>query len=221
MLSQAGQFMWLARTCHKFIAVCVNIDRSCHGVRMVAKISEEAAAARRLSILNSARWCFLNFGFSKTSLDDIAKRANISRTLLYKVFRDKEDIFTAVFTYWLVDRQPAAIEAAESGEDAFERLVSVCRLLVLEPWNDMAGAPMAAEFYDVCERVGPQISRDHRRVVFECVVSILKDEPAAEVFLLALDGLLSDQPTPGMLEQRVRLLAERFARPAPSAFNRD
>ncbi|MDC6257101.1 helix-turn-helix domain containing protein [Ralstonia solanacearum] len=54
-------------------------------------MTREAAVARREGILQAARWCFLNFGFSKTSLDDIAKRANISRTLLYKSFRDKED----------------------------------------------------------------------------------------------------------------------------------
>jgi AcrR family transcriptional regulator len=50
-------------------------------------ITETAAAERRERILQAARWCFLNFGFSKTSFEDIAKRANISRTLLYKVFK--------------------------------------------------------------------------------------------------------------------------------------
>jgi AcrR family transcriptional regulator len=54
---------------------------------MALKITDEEAAARRLSILQAARWCFLNFGFAKTSLDDIAKRAGISRTLLYRMRR--------------------------------------------------------------------------------------------------------------------------------------
>ncbi len=36
------------------------------------------------AVLQAARWCFLNFGFAKTSLDDIGKRAGISRTLLYR-----------------------------------------------------------------------------------------------------------------------------------------
>lgn len=180
---------------------------------MIAKITQEAAAARREGILHAARWCFLNFGFSKTSLDDIARRANISRTLLYKSFKDKEDIFTAVFAHWLVARQPEALQAARGAGSAYERLLGVCRLMVVEPWSDMAGAPMAAEFYDVCERIDPEISAKHRQVAHECVAAILDDDAAAEIFLLALDGLLADQPATQVLQARVALLADHFVRP--------
>ncbi|MFJ4145211.1 hypothetical protein [Pseudomonas sp. NPDC089734] len=41
-------------------------------------------------------------------------------------------------------------------------------------------------------------------------LNILQDEAAAEVFILALDGLLADQPSPDLLMQRVQLLSERF-----------
>ena len=37
------------------------------------------------------------------------------------------------------------------------------------------------------------------------------DEAAAEVFLLALDGLYEDDPSVNVLEDRVRILAVRFA----------
>ena len=40
-------------------------------------------------ILTAARWCFLNSGFAKTAFADIAKRSNLSRTLLYWILRDK------------------------------------------------------------------------------------------------------------------------------------
>lgn len=180
---------------------------------MATKITQEAAAARRDNILQSARWCFLNFGFAKTSLDDIAKRANISRTLLYKTFKDKEDIFTAVFTDWLVSRQPAALQAAQGAGSRFERLRRVCQLLVLDPWDDMVGAPMAAEFHDVCERLDPEISTHHRHVAQQCITHILGDDASAEVLLLALDGLLADEPSTETLAQRVDLLCDRFVRP--------
>lgn len=185
---------------------------------MVTRITQEAAAARRAEILQAARWCFLNFGFAKTSLDDIAKRANISRTLLYKTFKDKEDIFVGVFTDWLVSRQPAALAAASGPGSRFERLRRVCTLLVLEPWDDMAGAPMAAEFYDVCDRVDSEISSHHRDVALQCATLILGDAGAAEVLLLALDGQLSDQPSTDVLARRIDVLCERFTRTdAPSA----
>jgi AcrR family transcriptional regulator len=159
----------------------------------------------------------LNFGFSKTSLEDIAQRANISRTLLYRTFKNKEDIFTAVFAHWLVARHPAALKAAASSASAYQRLLEVCRVVVTEPWSDMVGAPMAGDFYDVCERLDPEISKHHRLVAHRCVARILGDEAAAEVFLLALDGLLTDEPPPAVLQERVELLAARFARPTRPA----
>ena len=57
----------------------------------------------------------------------------------------------------------------------------------------------------------PESEATYRRVVLECVAAILGDEASAEVFLLALDGLLADQPSMGVLEQRTQLLAARFA----------
>lgn len=180
---------------------------------MALKITAEEATARRINVLQAARWCFLNFGFSKTSLDDIARRANISRTLLYRTFKDKEDIFAAVFEHWLISRHPLAQEAVAAKGSLKERLLTVCRVMVFEPWEDMVGAPMAAEFYDVCERLNPEVSAHHRQVVLDCVADILGDAPTAEVFVLALDGLLADQPTPEVLASRAAVLIQRFARP--------
>src|SRR5262245_66402576 len=112
---------------------------------MTNKLTQEEEEARRLKILTAARWCFLNFGFSKTSLDDIAKRANISRTLLYRTFKDKEEIFTAVFAHWLVARHPEAQRAAAGPGSSYERLLDVCRLMVLAPWSYMVAAPTGGE----------------------------------------------------------------------------
>jgi len=176
-------------------------------------MNEDEAALRRSKILLAARWCFLNFGFAKTSFEDIARRANLSRTLLYRVFKDKEDIFKAVFVDWLVSRHPAAQQAATAPGSRYARLFDVSRLMVLDPWADMVGAPMGREFFDACERIDPEIEAQHRKVVLECATSILGDAASAEVFLLALDGLLADLPTTEVLEQRTRLLAARFAPP--------
>lgn len=58
-----------------------------------------------------------------------------------------------------------------------------------------------------CERIDPESEALHRKVALECVAAIL----GAEVFLLALDGLLADQPAMELMEQRTQLLAARFA----------
>lgn len=184
---------------------------------MALKITPEEAEARRVSVLEAARWCFLNFGFSKTSLDDIAKRANISRTLLYRTFKDKEDIFAAVFEYWLISRHPQAKEAAAAKGSVESRLLTVCKVMVFEPWEDMVGAPMAADFYDVCNRLNPEVSRHHEQVVIDCMTAILGDADAAKVIALALNGLLADRPSTEVFEARAAILINRFSRPPAKA----
>jgi TetR/AcrR family transcriptional regulator, transcriptional repressor of aconitase len=175
-----------------------------------AAIREDEAAVRRARVLAAARWCFLNFGFAKTSFEDIARRAHLSRTLLYRIFKDKEDIYRAVFVDLLITRHPAARLAARGKGSAYERLLAVCRLMVLEPWAEMVGAPMGREFLEACGRIDPESEELHQEVALECVAAVVGDEASAEVFLLALDGLLADQPSVEVLEQRTQLLAARF-----------
>jgi AcrR family transcriptional regulator len=178
---------------------------------MPATMTDNEAAARRAKVLSAARWCFLNFGFAKTAFEDIARRAGLSRTLLYRLFKDKEDIYRAVFVDWLVSRHPAAKQAASGAGTPYERLLGVCRLMALEPWAEMVGAPMGSEFLAACERIDPESEALHRKVALECFASILGDEPSSEVFLLALDGLLADLPSVEVLEQRTKVLVGRFA----------
>ena len=178
---------------------------------MPATMTDDEAAFRRTKILTAARWCFLNFGFAKTAFEDIAKRANLSRTLLYRIFKNKEEIYQAVFVDWLVSRRPAAQDAANGPGSAYERLLSVCRLLALEPWAEMVGTPMGGEFLEACERIDPESEALYRKIGHECVATILGDGASAEVFLLALDGLFADQPSMEVLQQRTQLLAARFA----------
>jgi TetR/AcrR family transcriptional regulator, transcriptional repressor of aconitase len=178
---------------------------------MPAMMTDDETTVRRARVLTAARWCFLNFGFAKTAFEDIAKRANLSRTLLYRIFKNKEEIYQAVFADWLISRRPAAKQAAKGPGSPYERLLSVCRLLALEPWAEMVGTAMGSEFLEVCERIDPENEALYRKVAHECIGAILGDEASAEVFLLALDGLFADQPSIKVLEQRTRLLAARFA----------
>ncbi len=171
------------------------------------------AAARRASIVQAARWCFLHFGYGRTSLEDIAKRANISRTLLYRTFENKEAIYLGVFESWFESRYPAAKLAATGSGSKAERLFKVCEVMLLEPWAEIEGAPMAHEFHDVCARIEPEIEARYQRVKHQNVQTILENKELAEVFLLALDGLQGDMPTVAVLQRRIALLIDRFVQP--------
>ena len=170
-------------------------------------------AARRASVVQAARWCFLHFGYGKTSLEDIAKRANLTRTLLYRLFENKEAIYLGVFQDWVETRYPAATQAAIGPGSKAERLFKVCEVLLLDPWVEIEGAPMAHEFHDMCARIEPEIEARYQEVQLQSVRAILESKELAEVFLLALDGLQADMPTGAVLRRRVALLIDRFVQP--------
>jgi AcrR family transcriptional regulator len=47
-------------------------------------------------ILNAALLCFKQYGFKRTSMDDIAKAADMSRAALYLLYKNKTDIFRSL-----------------------------------------------------------------------------------------------------------------------------
>jgi AcrR family transcriptional regulator len=55
--------------------------------------AEGSGAARRAAILEAATGVFLRYGFKKTSMDDLARAAGISRQGLYLHFPTKEALF--------------------------------------------------------------------------------------------------------------------------------
>ena len=61
---------------------------------MPQKIHEPEALHK--DILNAAKELFSHFGFKKTAVDDIAKKARGAKGTIYNYFRNKEDLFQEV-----------------------------------------------------------------------------------------------------------------------------
>ncbi|WP_373309748.1 TetR/AcrR family transcriptional regulator [Streptomyces tendae] len=81
-------------------------------------------ADRRTTVLESAMTTFARFGYRKTSMEEVARAAHISRPGLYFLFSSKETLFRAAVTQAL-DRDLTAVEQvlADSGRPLPERLV--------------------------------------------------------------------------------------------------
>jgi AcrR family transcriptional regulator len=56
---------------------------------------------------------------------------DLSRTLLYRIFKNKEEIYQAVFLDWLVSRHPDAKQAAKGPGSLYERLPNVLARLAM------------------------------------------------------------------------------------------
>jgi AcrR family transcriptional regulator len=66
--------------------------------------------ARRRQLLDAALGVFLELGFRKTSMDEVARAASVSRQALYLHFSKKEELFRAVVQHALDN----ALRAAEA-----------------------------------------------------------------------------------------------------------
>lgn len=59
-------------------------------------MKKEKTEEKRQLIVTEASKCFSQFGFEKTTLDDIGKSANLNKATLYYYFKNKEEIFMEV-----------------------------------------------------------------------------------------------------------------------------
>lgn len=167
-------------------------------------------AVRRKAIVDAARECFLQFGYGKTSLDDIARKAGLSRPLIYRKYKNKDALFVAVYEAAYVDRYPAAAAAVAGPGSKRERLLRVYELLLIELWDEVSKSPRAIEFFDACTRLFPQVEAKHERERLKLTQAILGSKELAELFMMAVDGCELDLPKTAVLRRRVQLLIEQF-----------
>jgi len=181
-------------------------------VEMTESPSDARDAQRRKQILVAARACFVQFGFAKTSLEDIAKRAGLSRPLIYRKFKNKEEILAAAYEDLFEGRYERVTEIVAGRASKRDKLLQIYEVLYLEPWAEMTGSPMAAELYEACIRFDPEGVAKRDRLRLKYTQAVLGAKDVAEVFMLAVEGLSGrDIPPTNVLRRRIELLVEHFA----------
>lgn len=75
---------------------------------------------RNTAILMASMQAFSRYGYSRTTMDDIAEASGVPRTALYRNFRSKEHIFRALAEYVHADALMKAVDIL-NGRAAFEK----------------------------------------------------------------------------------------------------
>jgi AcrR family transcriptional regulator len=167
---------------------------------------------RRQQILDAAFYCFLQYGFSKTSMDDVAKKADMSRPAIYLKFKNKIDLFHGMYLDLLEQTFEKAELLLKQSLPKREKLTLFCEAIILEPWDKIAGHPRAPEFYELCEQYVPKEAEKFERQKLKIAQTIFNDRETAEVFLMSLEGFYDDIPTTSTLRKRIVFLIDRFTR---------
>jgi TetR/AcrR family transcriptional regulator, transcriptional repressor of aconitase len=179
-------------------------------LKQASEITEDKYAARRQAVVDAALECFLQYGFAKTSLDDIAKRARLSRPLLYLLFRNKEELFVETLRLLYQAEIDNARPVLALPLSKKEQLIQIYEELLVKPWMRIFKSPGGKDFIEHCHKYFPQIDAEYEKAVFKLLLPIFADKATVEVFMLCIDGLYADEPSPTVLRKRIRLLIERF-----------
>ncbi|RKI36067.1 TetR/AcrR family transcriptional regulator [Corallococcus sp. AB004] len=87
--------------------------------------SKPSDDARRRKLLEASLGVFVRFGYRKTSMEEVARAADVSRQGLYLHFATKEELFRAAVEYALGNHLEAALAALTATERPLEaRLVA-------------------------------------------------------------------------------------------------
>ncbi|AHL70819.1 MULTISPECIES: TetR/AcrR family transcriptional regulator [Bacillus] len=77
---------------------------------------------RRQMILDGATKAFTQFGYKATTMDLVAKLANVGKGTIYTFFKNKEELFDEIFTSLLMEMRKIADEAIDERNSFSENL---------------------------------------------------------------------------------------------------
>lgn len=188
---------------------------------LFAKISDE----RRARILDGAMNCFLAYGYQRTTMDDIAKAAEISRPALYLQFKNKTDIYRALATAFMEHTLANAEAVFDAGGDVQTRLRSALAC-VMDLVGAVEASPHGAEILDMKSSLAADIVASGRGKMRAMIEGAIAEGGAAarppgvyaDMLLDALDGMKQRLPPAAeqakLKDDYIEILMAALARPS-------
>lgn len=144
----------------------------------------ERHRAKREAIYEAAATVFAQYGFRRTTMNDIAQAAGISRPALYLMFDNKENLFQGLAAFRLDQAIEQALGVLAGGGDTNERIIAA--LLVFERifYEPIADSPHGAELMDISQSLASELMMKDIVRLHAALAKTLSDaEQAGEVNL--------------------------------------
>jgi AcrR family transcriptional regulator len=113
--------------------------------------------AKRDAVYDAASVVFAQYGFRRTTMNDIAKSAGISRPALYLMFENKEDLFQGLAAHRLDQAIDSALSVLQGSDGIADRFLE--SLLVFEQifYEPIADSPHGTELMDISLSLASEI----------------------------------------------------------------
>ena len=182
---------------------------------------------RQAVILDAAVVCFGRYGFRKTSMEDIAGEAQLSRTALYQHFGNKEKLLRALSAYLYQQALHRAESAAETEGRLGDRLFDVLDAKLGFFYELLISSEHGLEILDdnnrLCGDITAASEVRYARILTRMVRSAqaagelsvrdagMSQQAMGEFFARCAEGLMGkglDKPTPAEYRRRLRQLVD-------------
>ncbi len=189
----------------------------------MSKHERGAPEAKRAAILEAAQKLFSQYGYRRTSIDDIAREAEIAKGTVYLSFKSKEEIFRALCESLSARVQAEAVRASVMEAPIEERLAAVLEAKYGFYFELVKSSPHAAELMDSKNRLSEDIftpaDRKYAKTLRETIEAAVRHgeiDPAragldsagvAELLLASATGIEKTANAPATFHRRLRELA--------------
>lgn len=181
---------------------------------------------RILAILDAAFGVFISYGFRRTTMDDIARAAGMSRPALYTHFRNKEAIFRA-YAELLRDRVLAEARAYLAAPGPVgDALAETLEIAYLRPYRALLETPHGVELIGVNKEIAGDVHTGWLTGVEDILTGWLASEQAegrlafgavapravARFVVNATEGIKSRDQDLDRASAEIALMAQMLAR---------
>ncbi|MEL7129367.1 MAG: TetR/AcrR family transcriptional regulator [Pseudomonadota bacterium] len=184
---------------------------------------------RQKTVLGAAFTTFGHYSYARTTMDDLAEASGISRTALYKIYRNKEHIFRAVceciHSVALEDASRALSGTSPFAETLADAVIARYRVL-LNVGNAAAHADEMAELYlSLAGDLATKFEADFRVMILAAINEAIASNrltlppsiPSAETFAdlvgMSVNGIKKYAGSITAFEDLARHLVLGLARP--------
>ncbi|MCX4918918.1 TetR/AcrR family transcriptional regulator [Streptomyces sp. NBC_00687] len=163
------------------------------------------------AILDAAYTCFTRHGVRRTTMDDLAREAGLSRPAVYQYVRNKEDAFRRLVQHLLDNALAASREAVAARSDLVEQLAGALEsklALVGKIWRDSPAH--AAELLSVDARLSADLLAAYDAAMTELLAGALggrshdEAQEIANILMALTRGLEADLTDPAAPARRLR-----------------
>lgn len=172
---------------------------------MAQKQEKQPSAAERLtgdkreSILEAALSRFGRYGYRRTSMEEIARDAEIAKGTIYLYFSSKDELFAAL-TERLVDQAMANARKAAALDSPFvDRMIGVLDAKVGAFYRWVLSSPHVQELIDEKSRLSQQTFTEFDQAYRALMTGIVEDAARQGEIDLAVAGLSAEDVTDTLL----------------------